>query len=110
MSEALPSKVNILGLSYTIDYVDCPTEVDVHNRESCFGQIDYWTRTIRVYKKDQSVEAIWRTLLHEVLHGIANDLNLSLNEENKHKELDVLSIALADFLIRNGLLITCDFE
>ena len=47
---ALPNKVNILGVEYKIFYFDKPSEVYIYKRESFWGQIDYWTRTIRVYK------------------------------------------------------------
>ncbi len=36
----LPEKVNILGIEYTVVYVDSASDVDVHKRESLWGQID----------------------------------------------------------------------
>ena len=44
-----PKQVNILGLSHELIYVDKPSDVDIYKRESLWGQIDYWTRTIRIY-------------------------------------------------------------
>jgi len=72
----LPKKVNICGINYEITYVDKPSEVDIYKRESLWGQIDYWTRTIRIYDNGQPVEGIFETILHEVLHGLTSDLNL----------------------------------
>jgi len=97
-----PDKVNILGVEYSIEYVDNPANVDMYKRESLWGQIDYWTRTIRIYDNGRSPEDVWRALLHEILHGISEPLKLKLKEEAMHDELDLLSIALTDVLFRNG--------
>ena len=96
-----PERVNILGIEYHIEYVDKPSEVDIHKRESLWGQIDYWTRTIRIYDNSRSIEDIWQTLMHEILHGISDALKLKLNEEELHNELDILSIAITDVFFRN---------
>ena len=85
-----PDKVNILGVEYSITYVDNPSEVDIYKRDSLWGQIDYWTRTIRIYDNDRRLEDIFHSLLHEVLHGISSALKLKLRDENMHDELDVI--------------------
>ena len=98
-----PTSVNIVGVIYKIEYVDKPSDVDVFKRTSLWGQIDYWTRTIRIYDNGRSMEDIWQTLFHEILHGIAELLKLSsLNKDENHDELDVLALAIVDILIRNG--------
>lgn len=98
-----PKEVNILGIIYQIQYVDNPAEVDMHKRKSLWGQIDYWTRTIRIYSKDRPEEDIWETIIHEVLHGIAEGLHLkSMMDDKNEDELDILSLALADVLFRNN--------
>lgn len=98
-----PEKINILGIEYPITYVDKPSEVDIHHRKSLWGQIDFWTRTIRVYDKDRSKEDVWETILHEVLHGLDEHLKLNLFEDDDgHDALGVLALALADTFFRNG--------
>jgi hypothetical protein len=100
-----PDAVVILGVRYAIIYADKPSEVDIFRRESLWGQIDHWTRTIRVYDKERATEDILHTILHEALHGIAQQLHLkSLDDKDHHDELDILSLALADMLMRNGWL------
>ena len=99
-----PASVNILGITYSITYVDKPSDVDIYKRESLWGQIDYWTRTIRIYDQDRTTADILQTILHEVLHGIAQDLklkSLDYSDEQKHDDLDILALALSDFLVRN---------
>jgi len=97
-----PEKVNILGIEYQIEYLDKPSEVDIHKRDSLWGQIDYWTRTIRIYDNGRPQEDVWQTLMHEVLHGISDALKLKLNNEDMHDELDILSLAIMDVFFRNG--------
>ena len=98
-----PTKISILGIDHTIIYVEKPSDVDVHGREVLMGQIDYWTRTIRVHDDGRDIKDVWQILFHEILHGIAESLDLALGKEKHHAELDILSLAVCDTLIRNGL-------
>ena len=99
----LPDTVNILGKRYTIEYVDKPSDVDIFRRKSLWGQIDYWTRTIRVYANNRSMEDVWETIIHEVIHGIASELNIDrLEKDDAEDDVAVLSVALTDMLIRNN--------
>jgi hypothetical protein len=100
-----PEHVNILGVEYAVTYVDKPSDVDLYKRESLWGQIDYWTRTIRVYDKDRPRPDVFQTLLHEILHGIAEELKLVLSKDEYHDDLDILAIALTDVLFRNGWIV-----
>lgn len=100
----LPKKLNIMGTVYTIEYCSSASEVDIHKRESCQGQIDYWTQTIRVYSSRCKIEQ-WKTIFHELLHGIGQELEMSmLKDKDNHDQLDVLASILVDTLIRNGWL------
>lgn len=105
MAERRPKKVDILGTSYSVEYCEKPSDVDLYKRESLWGQVDYWTRSIRIYDHERSDPDVWQTLLHEVLHAIATDLHLKVlgNKEN-HDELDLVALALIDILLRNGWL------
>ena len=98
-----PTSVNILGCNYSIEYVDNPSNVDIYKRQSLWGQIDFWTRTIRIYDKDLSVEDVWQTLLHEIIHGICEQLHLrKFKDKDNHDDLDLLVLALMDVFFRNG--------
>lgn len=107
---AKPDSVLIMGKKYTITYCEKPSDVDIFKRESYWGQVDYWTRSIRIYETDRSLEDIWATIMHEVLHAIGEALKLDIldmgkgKDEHRHNELDVLALALVDFLVRNKLL------
>lgn len=110
MTSERPKIVNILGLKYTITYVDKPSEVDIFKRESLWGQIDFWTRTIRIFDDGKRpIEDVFQTILHEILHGIGSSLNLNINKKENHDELDILALALTDVLFRNGW-ISCSVQ
>ena len=105
--ERRPTEVNILGIIYKIDYKDKPSDVDIHRRNSYWGQIDFWTRTIRVYDDgNRPIGDIFQTILHEVLHGIVSELNIESLETSSgstcNDDLDIISVALSDVLVRNG--------
>lgn len=103
-----PAEINILGINYKVEYVDNPSDVDIYKRESLWGQIDYWTRTIRIYDNGRCAQDIWNSILHEVLHGIETRLHLkcfkSENRERGHEELDIIANTLLDVMVRNGWL------
>lgn len=101
-----PQEVNILGITYKIIYVENASEVDVHKRESLLGQIDYWTRSIRILDDGRSEEDIFQVLMHEILHGVVDTLHLESLDIRKsdraHDDLDLIALGLADVLRRNG--------
>ena len=96
-----PESVNILGREYAIQYVSNPAEVDIHRRAALWGQIDCWTRSIRVYDNGRRLDDILEVLLHEVIHGIATELNIKTLNDSED-DLHLLSVGLADVLVRNG--------
>jgi len=102
---ALPNEVNVLGIRYSITYVDNPAEVDRDRRKSLWGQIDFWTRAIRIYANKRPAQDVWQTILHEVLHAIVSDLHLDKFEgQDDDDTVDVLALALMDVFIRNDWL------
>lgn len=99
-----PESINILGKTYSVTYVDKPSDVDIHNHASLWGQVDHWTHSIRVYAPSGfSQGEILDTLLHEILHVISQELNLKALKDN-HDDLGLIAMALADTILRNGWL------
>ncbi|MCC6454189.1 MAG: hypothetical protein IT328_04550 [Caldilineaceae bacterium] len=94
---ALPESVKIADLVYKITYVDNASEVDIHRRQSLWGQIDYWTRTIRVYKAERDHADVMQTVWHEVVHGICDKFHIDVSEGDlgsQEKPLDLLATAI----------------
>ena len=98
-----PKSVNILGKTYSIEYCDNPANVDIHKRESLWGQIDYWSRSIRIYDNGRIDGDIFETIIHEVLHGIVGELKIKTISEAQDEEdvIGLLAVALSDTLRRN---------
>jgi len=101
-----PDSINILGKTYTVTYVDKPSDVDIYGRKSLWGQTDFWTHSIRVYAPDSfSEEEILDTILHETIEVIKEGLKLrSLDGDDNHDELSLLAMGLADTFLRNNWL------
>lgn len=102
-----PNKINILGTDYSVTYVDKPSDVDLYHRESLWGQIDFWTRSIRIYDDGRRADnEIFENILHEILHGVADALKLQAFDEKVnnrgHDELQLVAMALTDIFFRNG--------
>ena len=102
------NKIIILGKPYKIIYVDKPSDVDVQGVQSLLGQVDFWTKTIRIFDDNtKSEEDLFEVLIHEIIHALINDLHIYalIDKDGSHKEdsVDLLSTGLADTLIRNNL-------
>lgn len=105
-----PTEVTILGKRYSITYFDKPSEVDRNGRDSLWGQIDFWTNSIRIYDNKTTEEQLWETIFHEILHGIITELNIKGKIDRTEKEghediVSLLALALVDILFRNGWLV-----
>lgn len=97
-----PKTLNIMSTKYKVLYFE---HVNLDDRDPTArydGFIDPDAGEIRINAKGGRPEAeVFKTLLHEVLEGLSMELNLCLREEENHDDLDTLSVALLDFLVRN---------
>jgi hypothetical protein len=101
-----PESLNILGIPYKVRYVDKLTDVTKNDRTTgVIGEIDYVDKIISIYDNGRSINDIWETILHEVIHGIAESLHIKPLTGNECEEyIDLLGLALSDFLFRNDLI------
>jgi len=102
----LPDSIDILGIEYSVEYMDKPSDVDIYKRESLWGQVDYWTRSIRVYVGEgRPLVDTWQTLVHEVVHAICSQLNIeALQGEDHNDDVDLLALGLVNVLFANDWL------
>lgn len=89
-------KVNILGITYKVEQVE-----QVSRYDQLFGQIDFMDQTIRI-DNHASEEKKQETLLHEILHGIAEATGLG--EVLKESVVQTLSRSLYDILINQNVI------
>jgi hypothetical protein len=95
-----PTEIDILGIPYKLEYCDNPSNVDVHKRESLWGQIDFWTGTIRIYVGSGNEEAIWHTIWHEILHAIICSLKIKLDDDKEEDIVDLLSLGINNIMFK----------
>jgi len=90
----LPTKVKIIDVTYDIVYYDKPGDVDLLGRESKWGCIDFWTKTIRVYRTEKfSDMEVRNTILHEIIHGLC--YKLQIDQIEKHADYEKIVHLLA---------------
>jgi hypothetical protein len=94
----IPKSVNIGGLDYIVREYDDVHKVDGSADGSSWGKIFFSTQEIRLFK-GLNEQKKWAVLLHEILHGIDENIKLNLNEG----KTDELAVALLDLLVRNKL-------
>ena len=112
ITSKFPTSVNVGGIIYKIVYTDKSSDTDAEGRQAVWGQIDYWTRTIRVYQKNRTTQDIWHTIFHEIIHAISQQYQLNLEEkqidvntegaDDESAFIDVFSLLLFDTLKRNN--------
>ena len=103
----LPGQVKIIDLMYKVDYVDSPSDVDIHRRSSLWGQTDFWTRTIRIYCDVRPDAEVRQTLWHEVLHALCDKLHIKVDEgslNDQETAIDLLATGINAVLQDNPLL------
>ena len=96
------NEISIMGKPYKISYVTSLSDVDINKRDTSFAQVDFISRTIRIYRLDNPVEDVFDSLIHEIIEVIVKDLEIEYLEEN-HDKIATLSTILADTLVRNGI-------
>lgn len=101
----LPDTIKIFDVSYKVEYVDKPSEVDLYKRESLWGQCDPWTRTIRVYKNDRQYADVMQTLWHEIIHAIAIHLHIDDKVNDDDQVVDLLAVGINNVITDNGWIV-----
>jgi hypothetical protein len=108
MATNYPTEVKILDVVYSIEYVDNPADVDIHKRTALWGQVDYWTRSIRIYVNDRQLSSVWHTLWHEIVHAICQHLNIEADKSgdlaDDEKAVDLLATGINSVLHDNDWL------
>lgn len=98
-----PKSIKIFSKEYTIQYVDTLGNVDPHSEDYLYGCIDFRSNTIRVFNNFPSPRDHYKTLAHEVLHGIVADLGIDFKNDSEERIIDNIALGIADILISNNL-------
>jgi hypothetical protein len=101
MKFELPTKVKVFDVVYKIEHLDKPSEVDLFKRESLWGQVDFWTRTIRIYHNNRQVADVMQTVWHEILHAIASSLHIDNKINDDNDIIDLLATGINNVIVDN---------
>lgn len=105
----LPDGIDLFSTKWDIVYIDTPYEVgDARSTtQPLFGECNLIDRRIEIYAGDRSIPDIWKTLIHEILHAIANELGMEeLENLNSYEAVvDGLATGLVDMIYKNKLCI-----
>ena len=100
----LPSKIKVLGIVYSVEYVDKPSDVDIHHRESLWGHVDYWTRSIRIYRNKLEENSVFYHLWHELVHALSEMLRIDTSKgrlTDDEKAVDLMALGISSILMEN---------
>jgi len=104
ISNNLPKMVTIFSKEFSITYVEEFSEVDRAKEESLYGQVDYRTNSIRIYKpKDYSLENTWHILLHEIVHIIKDNMNVDFQQDEEERIIDNFALGFMHLCFANKL-------
>lgn len=92
--------VKIRNMHYDVNTVD----YTVLNGQLCYGLIDYNKLEIQI-AKDIPLEKQRETLWHEILHGITNEYNIDLSNDDEEDIIDEISKGIVQVLHDNPELI-----
>ena len=109
--DSKPKSINVMGVNYELEYVDNMIDADIDRRHELLGQIDYITRTIRLYTKNEKKTKgdgyTFHLVMHEMLHAIAVNAGITpLMGDDGERYIDIMGTVLADSLVRNGMVST----
>ena len=102
--------INIMGVVYTIDYVNKLSDIDIEGRRTdLLAQIEHVKRSIRILddgkNKGGQKKFPFFLLIHEMVHGMATCANIECLSGDENEEIvDTLATVLADTLVRNGMI------
>ena len=94
MNEKIPSKIKVGGITYNIEVTE-PNNFTILG--DYFGEINYKEQKIRVANR-LALDVMHRTLWHEIIHAIYDNLGFSNHDEQK---IDMLAGALYALVVDN---------
>lgn len=74
----IPSKVRIGSINYS---VKCSPDKLILDNKECAGLIDYNYHNIKINNEVQDNQGQEQTFLHELLHGIIDERNIEVKDE-----------------------------
>ena len=103
----IPEKVIISGMEYEVIMTDKPLFCG-NNR--AYGHIDFENRKITIDNTLRDEQGHMQTLIHEIIHGIVYDRDISFSQDDEETIVDQLAKGLYQVLKDNTELFTGNEE
>ena len=102
----LPDKIIIDGVPVKILYFDNFNDVDKYGEGRLRGQCVFKDFTIRIFRGNNPMGAIWRTIWHEVFHYVLEGFPGEFKEAEEEAMVDHLGSQINKIMIDNGFMET----
>ena len=104
-----PTKIKILDQIFKIIYSEKLSEIDCDGITQMYGQTNFHTKTIRIYRPiDFSTAEVWNTIMHEAIHVIFETLKISEGDDKlndttyQEKVIHLLATGINTMMIDNN--------
>lgn len=97
----IPSKIIISGMEYKVELTDEVILSSAHQR--AYGHINFENKVIRIDKTLRDEQGHFQTLIHEIIHGIVEDREISFQQDSEESIVDQLAKGLFQVLKDNQL-------
>lgn len=101
--KSLPQSIKILDSVYTIKYVNSTKKVNPSGKEDLDGLWDPKAQTITLFLNKKSMNEVWQTLWHELLHAVVGKMWIQEIEKSKNEEriIDLLALGVSSIIADN---------
>ncbi len=101
--KSLPKSIKILDSIYTVKYVNSTKKVNPSGKEELDGLLNPSSQTITLYLNKHSMDQVWQTLWHELLHAVVGKMWIQEIEKSKNEEriIDLLALGVSSIIAEN---------
>jgi len=91
-------QVRIGSMDYKVELTD---ETIIVDHRECFGNINYYDKTIEINTTSQDIQGQELTLLHEIFHGVVYERNFKYNVNDDESITEELARGLHQLIKDN---------
>jgi len=109
----LPNEIRLFNTTYKITYHDEAHEVCSKKEKRMRGEVSHQDCTIRVHKENRPYPEIIRTVWHELLHAVQDQIRgwaFFKDEDSEEHFIDLCSLAIVNILTQNKMCFDPDHE
>lgn len=97
----IPKDVRIVSCFYEVELTDEPLILD---HQECFAVIEYENHVIKINNNLGDIQQHEQSLLHEIVHGIINDREINLKEDDEEFIVNEIARGLHQIILDNPIM------